>query len=149
VTARRYCENLRRSSTKVGLDWKGGEPFRNASRARIVKEIEDSLRRLRTDVIDLYQVHWPDPKVPIEVTAAAMAELLRAGKIRAIGVSNFSPVKVNAFREVAPLFERVIERDVLPYIRDNKIVTLAFGQGLLSGSMTRQTHGSPRRLTAV
>ena len=114
-------------ATKVGLDWKDGKPFRNASKARIHKEIEDSLRRLRTDVIDLYQVHWPDPKVPIEETAAAMADLLRAGKIRAIGVSNFSRAQMDAFRKVAPLhtaqppynlFERAIERDVLPYCRD-------------------------------
>src|ERR1700687_3232847 len=52
-------------ATKVGLDWKDGQPFRNAGRARIVKEVEDSLRRLQTDAIDLYQVHWPDPKVPV------------------------------------------------------------------------------------
>ena len=72
-------------ATKVGLDWKDGQPFRNASRKRINKEIDDSLRRLRTDVIDVYQVHWPDPKVATEETAAAMADLQRAGKIRAIG----------------------------------------------------------------
>ena len=138
-------------ATKVGLDWKDGQPFRNASKARIHKEIEDSLRRLRTDVIDLYQVHWPDPKVPIEETAAAMAELQRAGKIRAIGVSNFSPAQMEAFRKVAPLhtaqppynlFERAIERDVLPYCRDKNIVTLAYGalcRGLLAGRMNGQT----------
>src|SRR4030081_2423474 len=62
-------------ATKVGLDWKEGQPFRNANKTRIHKEIEDSLRRLRTDVIDVYQVHWPDPNVPIEETAAAMADL--------------------------------------------------------------------------
>jgi aryl-alcohol dehydrogenase-like predicted oxidoreductase len=77
-------------ATKVGLDSKNEQPFRNGSRVRILKEIDDSLRRLRTDVIDLYQVHWPDPKTPIEETAGAMAELHKAGKIRAIGVSNFS-----------------------------------------------------------
>src|SRR6266853_6330867 len=77
-------------ATKVGLDWKDGQPFRNASRTRIHKEIEDSLRRLRTDVIDIYQVHWPDPNVPIEETAAAMRSLYEQGKIRTIGVSNFS-----------------------------------------------------------
>jgi aryl-alcohol dehydrogenase-like predicted oxidoreductase len=80
-------------ATKVGLDWKDGQPFRSAGRTRIQKEIEDSLKRLRTDVIDIYQVHWPDPNVPIEETAAAMADLQRAGKIRAIGVSNFSPAR--------------------------------------------------------
>jgi aryl-alcohol dehydrogenase-like predicted oxidoreductase len=138
-------------ATKVGLDWKNGHPFRNAGKTRIQKEIDDSLRRLQTDVIDLYQVHWPDPKVPVEETATAMAGLLRAGKIRAIGVSNFSPAQMDAFRRVAPLhaaqppynlFERAIERDVLPYCREKNIVTLAYGalcRGLLSGRMTAQT----------
>jgi aryl-alcohol dehydrogenase-like predicted oxidoreductase len=54
-------------ATKVGLEWKDGHVFRNASRARIMREIEDSLRRLRTDHIDIYQVHWPDPRVAIAV----------------------------------------------------------------------------------
>ena len=114
------------------------------------KEVDDSLRRLRTDVIDLYQVHWPDPKAPIEETAAAMAELQRAGKIRFIGVSNFSPAQIEAFRKVAPvqtvqspynLFERAIEEDVLPYCCDKGIATLAYGslcRGLLLGRMTGQ-----------
>jgi aryl-alcohol dehydrogenase-like predicted oxidoreductase len=77
-------------ASKVGLDWKDGQPFRNASKARIHKEIEDSLRRLRTEVINIYQVYWPDPNVPIEETATAMADLQRAGKIRVIGVNNFN-----------------------------------------------------------
>ena len=75
-------------ATKVGLAWKDGEPYRNASKSRIVQDVEDSLRRLQTDVIDIYQVHWPDPNTAIEETAEAMATLYRAGKIRAIGVSN-------------------------------------------------------------
>lgn len=135
-------------ATKVGLDWKDGQPFRHASRARIIKEAEDSLRRLQTDVIDIYQVHWPDTAVPIEETAAAMAELYRDGKIRAVGVSNFSPSQMGAFTAVAPLhiaqppynlFEREIETGVLPYCRDRRIVMLAYGslcRGLLSGKMT-------------
>ena len=76
-------------ATKVGLDSKNEQPFRNGSRVRILKEIDDSLRRLRTDAIDLYQVHWPDPKTPIEETAGAMAELHKAGKIRAIWRQQF------------------------------------------------------------
>lgn len=140
-----------RIATKVGLDWKNGKPFRNASRTRIHKEIEDSLRRLRTDVVDLYQVHWPDPNVSIEETAAAMADLQRAGKVRAIGVSNFSPAQIDTFRKIAQvhtaqppynLFERAVEQDVLPYCRDRNIVTLAYGslcRGLLSGRMTART----------
>jgi aryl-alcohol dehydrogenase-like predicted oxidoreductase len=132
-------------ATKVGLDWSDGKPFRNASKARIHKEIEDSLRRLRTDVIDIYQVHWPDTNTPIEETAEALAQLYRAGKIRAIGVSNFNAAQMDAFRAVAPLhtaqpphnlFERDAEKDVLPYCRDNNIATLAYGslcRGLLTG----------------
>jgi aryl-alcohol dehydrogenase-like predicted oxidoreductase len=138
-------------ATKVGLDWTEGKPFRNARKARIVEEAEQSLRRLRTDVIDLYQVHWPDPNTPIEEVAGAMAALHGAGKIRAIGVSNFSPAQMDEFRAVAPLhtaqppynlFERSIEQDVLPYCRDRNIALLAYGslcRGLLSGSMSRSS----------
>jgi aryl-alcohol dehydrogenase-like predicted oxidoreductase len=135
-------------ATKAGLDWKDGKPFRNASKARIIEEAENSLRRLQTDVIDLYQVHWPDPHTPIAEVAEAMGELHKAGKIRAIGVSNFSPAQMKEFRKVAPLhaaqppynlFERAIEQDVLPYCRAQDIAVLAYGslcRGLLSGSMS-------------
>jgi aryl-alcohol dehydrogenase-like predicted oxidoreductase len=138
-------------ATKVGLAWKDDKPYRNASKSRIVQEVEDSLRRLQTDVIDIYQIHWPDPKTPIEETAEAMASLYRAGKIRAIGVSNFSPAEMDAVRAVAPLhtvqppynlFERGIENSVLPYCRDNGITTLVYGslcRGLLSGRMNADT----------
>jgi aryl-alcohol dehydrogenase-like predicted oxidoreductase len=138
-------------ATKVGLEWKDGNVFRNASRDRIMREIEDSLRRLRTDYIDVYQVHWPDPLVPIEETAAAMQTLFKQGKIRAIGVSNFSLEQLQRFRSVAPLhvlqspynmFERGIETDLLPYCRANKIATFGYGalcRGLLSGRMRPHT----------
>src|SRR5271156_5488805 len=138
-------------ATKVGLDWSSGEPVRNASRARIFAEVEDSLKRLRTDVIDIYQVHWPDPLTPIGETADAMATLFKQGKIRAIGVSNFSPAQMNEFGLVAPihtaqppynLFEREIEKDVLPYCARDGIAVLAYGaicRGLLSGRMNPDT----------
>src|SRR5579859_4471524 len=84
-------------ATKAGLEWNDGRVFRNASRARILREVEDSLRRLRTDYIDIYQVHWPDPLVLIEETADAMSTLLKQGKIRAIGVSNFSVLQMERF----------------------------------------------------
>src|ERR1700719_3236399 len=138
-------------ATKVGLDWENEQPFRNGSRARSFKEIDDSLRRLRTDTIDLYQVHWPDPNTPMEETAGAMAELHIAGKIRAIGVSNFSPAQMDPFAAVAPLhvvqppynlFERAIEADVFPYARSQGLAMLAYGalcRGLLSGRMRPDT----------
>jgi aryl-alcohol dehydrogenase-like predicted oxidoreductase len=138
-------------ATKVGLNWQGSQPYRDASRARIMREVEDSLRRLRTDFIDIYQVHWPDPTVPMSETAEAMNTLFRQGKIRAIGVSNFSVAQMEAFRQSAPLhvlqspynlFEREIDADVLPYCRANGIATLGYGalcRGLLSGRMTNGT----------
>jgi len=133
-------------ATKVGLEWKDGKVFRNVSPRRIFQEVEDSLRRLQTDYIDVYQVHWPDPLVSVDTTAEAMLTLLRQGKIRAIGVSNFSAEQIRQFRRVAPLhvvqppynlFERGIEADVLPYCRREGIATFAYGalcRGLLSGN---------------
>jgi aryl-alcohol dehydrogenase-like predicted oxidoreductase len=147
-------DNRRRGpiiATKAGLDWKNGKPFRNAQKARIVEEVENSLRRLQTDVIDLYQVHWPDPNTPIAEIAEAMGALHRAGKIRAIGVSNFSPAQMDEFRKVAPLhtaqppynlFERAIDSDVLPYCQEHDIAVLAYGslcRGLLSGRMSESS----------
>jgi aryl-alcohol dehydrogenase-like predicted oxidoreductase len=138
-------------ATKVGLEWRDGKVYRNATRDRIMQEIDQSLRRLRTDYIDIYQVHWPDPLVPIEETAEAMRTLHEQGKIRAIGVSNFSVAQMERFRQVAPLhvlqppynlFERAIESDILPYCRANDIATLGYGalcRGLLSGRMRAET----------
>src|ERR1700687_3493857 len=107
IVGRAIAEGKLRSrvviATKVGLEWKDGKVFRNASRDRIMREVDDSLRRLRTDYIDIYQVHWPDPLVPIEETAAAMQMLFKQGKIRAIGVSNFSLEQMQRFRSVAAL----------------------------------------------
>jgi aryl-alcohol dehydrogenase-like predicted oxidoreductase len=141
-------------ATKTGLDWKDNKPFRNATRSRIFEEIEHSLRRLKTDVIDIYQVHWPDPETPIEETAEAMATLHRHGKICAIGVSNFSPAQMNAFRAIAPLhtvqppynlFERGIESSVLPYCRGANLTTITYGalcRGLLAGRISASTQFS-------
>ncbi|MFT8597511.1 aldo/keto reductase [Acetobacter orientalis] len=148
-------------ATKVGLNWQDGKVFRDSRPARIVQEVEDSLRRLRTDHIDLYQVHWPDPKTPIEETARALEKLVKAGKVRALGVSNFSPEQMDEFAQFAPLatiqppynlFERDIEKDVLPYAVKNNLAVLAYGplcRGLLSGRMTaeRQFEGDDLRRT--
>jgi len=138
-------------ATKAGLGWHAGAVYRDASAVRIRAEIEDSLRRLGTSYIDIYQVHWPDPLVPVEETAAQLARLLERGTIRAIGVSNFSPEQKETFRAVAPLhvvqspynlFERAIETGVLPYAWRRGLTVLAYGalcRGLLSGRMRRDT----------
>jgi diketogulonate reductase-like aldo/keto reductase len=99
----------------------------------------------------IYQIHWPDPKVSIAETAGAMDKLFKAGLIRVIGVSNFSPEQMEMFRKTAPLhvsqppynlFEREIEKTVLSYCLENKIATLGYGslcRGLLSGKMKKNT----------
>ncbi|HET7584203.1 MAG TPA: aldo/keto reductase [Gemmatimonadaceae bacterium] len=138
-------------ATKAGLRWSRRGVTRDSSRAALVREVDDSLRRLRTDRIDIYQLHWPDARTPVDETADTLLALHRAGKIRAIGVSNFSPAQMDAFRAAAPLhtaqppynvFERAAERDVLPYCAQHGITTLTYGalcRGLLSGRMRRDT----------
>ncbi|MFO7831868.1 MAG: aldo/keto reductase [Desulfuromonadaceae bacterium] len=137
-------------ATKVGLNWDDGKVFRDSRPQRIVEEVEDSLRRLQTDVIDLYQVHWPDPLVPIEDTAAALLKLKESGKIRAIGVSNYSPEQIKTFEGVTALdsnqppynlFERGIEEDVLPTCKEHDVALITYGalcRGLLSGKMSTE-----------
>lgn len=138
-------------ATKVGLEWHNQKINRNCSRKRIQQEINDSLKRLQTDYIDIYQIHWPDESTPFEETALELISLMESGKIHAIGVSNFSTQQMKQFLEFAPihtlqppynLFERGIEKEILPFAEKTGIVTLAYGslcRGLLSGKMTLDT----------
>ena len=109
--------------------------------------VEASLRALEIDHIDIYQVHWPDPKVPFSETATALQELVDEGKIRHVGVSNFDAAQMAEFARTRPvetlqppyhLFRRDIEAEVLPYAREHDIGVLVYGplaHGLLSGAM--------------
>jgi aryl-alcohol dehydrogenase-like predicted oxidoreductase len=139
-------------STKAGLDWdEEGRVVRNSTPGRIAQELENSLRRLQTDYIDIYSVHWPDPLVAFEETAEAMSRLLGQGKIRAVGVSNYSPGEMDQFTIKSPLhvvqppynlFERAAEADLLPYCARKGFTTMTYGalcRGLLSGRMTEQS----------
>jgi len=155
IVGRALAPNGRRRriliATKCGLEWQGNNVRRNASPSRIRQEVEDSLRRLRTDYIDLYQLHWPDPGVSIEETASALAKLKQDGKIRAVGVSNLDRAQTELFRQITPvrtaqppynLFERDIDLDLLPYAVNSGLVVLAYGalcRGLLSGRMSSAT----------
>ncbi len=138
-------------ATKAGLAWKDGRVYRDSRASRIREEVEASLRRLRTDWIDLYQVHWPDPNTMIGDTALALESLRAQGKIRAIGVSNFLPPQMSEFRAFAHLdavqppynlFEREIEHNVMRYAKRSSLAVLCYGalcRGLLSGRMTADT----------
>jgi len=137
-------------ATKAGLDWSGDGVVRDSRPGRLRSELEDSLRRLRTDVIDLYQIHWPDLETPFEETAETLEAFRAEGKIRAIGVSNFSPDQMDAFRKAARLdtvqppynlFEREMEADVLPYAASTGLTLLTYGalcRGLLSGKVSKE-----------
>lgn len=133
-------------ATKAGMEWDEDENTWNNSRPeRIREEIEQSLRRLQTDYIDIYQIHWPDENTPIEETAAVMGELLAEGKVRAIGVCNYSTEQMDAWRRVAPLhsnqvrfnlIERATEADILPYCNEHGMGFMAYSplaRGLLTG----------------
>ncbi|GAB4189122.1 MAG: aldo/keto reductase AkrN [Simkaniaceae bacterium] len=139
-------------ATKTGLSWDSkNQIYRNAGKNQIFKEIEISLKNLQVDYIDLYQVHWPDPETPIAETAEAMAALLESGKIRAIGVSNFSVEMIKEFTKTAPvhavqppynMFERDAEKEILPFCHKENIKVLGYGtlcRGLLTGKMKSDT----------
>lgn len=149
--------------TKYGLRWdidKGidrwqtvdneGRPVtvkKYAAAESVIWECEQSLRRLGTDYIDLYQCHWRDESTPVEETMAAIDQLLRQGKIRFAGLSNFSVADIEAARKVVPIasdqppysmVNRGIEKDVLPYCRERGIGLLVYSplqRGLLTGKI--------------
>ncbi|MGB9877390.1 MAG: aldo/keto reductase [bacterium] len=133
-------------ATKCGLAWdEQGNIFNNLKRGNLLKEVDASLERLGIDVIDLYQVHWPDPNTPIKETFETLEEIRQAGKIRYIGVSNYSVEQMEEARKYAKivslqppysLFNRGIEKEILPYCRANNIGILAYSpmeRGILTG----------------
>ncbi|MHB1456183.1 MAG: aldo/keto reductase [Armatimonadota bacterium] len=145
-------------ATKCGLVWhtdKGipffdedGKPVhRYLGRESIMYEVEQSLERLCTDYIDLYQTHWQDSTTPIEETMSALMDLKDQGKIRAIGVSNALPAEMDQYRAVGPLdsdqelfsmLDRKMEAEVLPYCIKHNIAMLAYsplGLGILTGKV--------------
>jgi len=136
-------------ATKAGLEWNERGVYANSTAPRLRGELEDSLRRLQTETIDLYQVHWPDTLVPVAEVAGQLAEFQREGKVRALGVSNFSVAQMVEFRSVAPLasdqppynlFEREIDASVLPWCAANDVAVLTYSslcRSLLGGRVHR------------
>ena len=137
--------------TKCGIVWNAkGKPSQTLRKASIVKEVEDSLRRLDVETIDLYQVHWPIPEDEIEEGCAAAEELKKAGKIRYAGVSNFSVAQMERVRGVLEitslqppysLVQPEVEAEILPYCLVNGMGVINYspmGSGLLTGKMTHE-----------
>ena len=139
-------------ATKGGLRPNAaGVVERDASPEWIRRGVDSSLEALDTDYIDLYQVHWPDPKVPFAETAGALADLKAEGKIRHVGVSNYDAAQMDEFSATLAvetlqppyhLFRRDIEESILPYTMANDIGVLVYGplaHGLLGGGLTSET----------
>ncbi|MFD9667876.1 aldo/keto reductase [Rhodococcus sp. NPDC059968] len=138
-------------ATKGGLRRTDSGLVRDASPGWLRRGVDASLTALGVDHIDLYQVHWPDPAVPVAETAGALAELLAAGKIGHVGVSNYTAAQIAEFSETLPvetvqppyhLFRREIEDDLLPACRAHDIGVLVYGplaHGLLTGTLTAHT----------
>ena len=137
-------------STKFGIQLEPNSAYRDARKKTILKEVEASLKRLQVDAIDLYFVHWPDAMTPFAETADTLKQLQKEGKIKAIGVSNFSveqikefekTVKVNAVQPPYNIFEREAD-PIIAFCKKNGIITLGYSalcRGLLSGKMTKTT----------
>jgi aryl-alcohol dehydrogenase-like predicted oxidoreductase len=139
-------------ATKGGLrQGPDGKPVRDSSGGSLRRDLEASLRSLGTGYVDLYQIHWPDPATPLAETAEALADFVREGKIRHVGVSNFDARQMAALQQILPidalqppyhLFRREIEASILPYAAEHGIGVLVYGpmaHGLLSGRMTEAT----------
>jgi aryl-alcohol dehydrogenase-like predicted oxidoreductase len=145
-------------ATKFGKPISGSTEKKRASRGYIERAVEASLTRLRTDRIDLYQQHEPDPDTPIEETLGALEDLVTVGKIRYYGASNFSPVELRAAQDAArkagyrgfvssqdeySLVERGIEKELLPVVRAEKLALIPFFP-LASGLLTGKYRGGAR-----
>ncbi len=139
--------------TKGGLAWEvvGGPTQRDSSRGAIIQGLEDSLRRLGTDYVDLFLIHWPDVNTPSEETMGALNDLVQAGKTRFIGVSNYSAAQLRAGKQRANLcanqvgynlFDRRWEREMFPTALELSVGVMAYGpmaHGLLTGTFTTDT----------
>jgi aryl-alcohol dehydrogenase-like predicted oxidoreductase len=138
--------------TKGGVPTRTGQNFpRDGRYPEVIRDCEESLRALQTDYIDLYLMHWPDSKVPIEEMMRALSDLLAAGKVRNVGVSNFRAAQLREARQYAPiianqvgynLFDRRWEREMFPAAAELGIGIMAYGplaHGLLTGTLTLQT----------
>jgi aryl-alcohol dehydrogenase-like predicted oxidoreductase len=137
--------------TKCGIVWdESREPSRTIEPESIRKEVEQSLSRLKVDVIDLYQIHWPEPNGLVEAAWTTMAQLQSEGKVRHIGVSNFNVDQMRRAQAIAPItslqppysmISPDIEKEILPYAQANNIGVIVYSpmkSGLLTGAMTRE-----------
>lgn len=138
-------------ATKCGLCWRPDRrSYSSLKRESVRREVEESLRRLRRETIDLYQVHWPSPDRDIEEGWSTVAELVREGKVRYAGVSNFNVAQIKRAQAIHPvtslqppysMVNRAVEAEILPYCAEQRIGVVAYSPmqaGLLTGRFSKE-----------
>jgi myo-inositol catabolism protein IolS len=133
-------------ATKFGVGYEDMPNRRDSSRARVLASIEKSLERLRTDHVDIYLVHWPDPNTPLDETMRALDDVVRQGKALYVGVSNFRLAqieeamrrrRVDVVQYAWNMFDRRMQAEIFPYCAAQQIGVMAYGSlayGMLSGT---------------
>jgi aryl-alcohol dehydrogenase-like predicted oxidoreductase len=134
--------------TKFGMNYKDKPNMRDSGRERVMASIEKSLKNLGTDYVDVYIVHWPDRETPFEETMSALDDVVRDGKARFVGVSNFKPEEIDECMRVRRvdvaqygwnMFDQRMQREILPYCQEHGMGFMAYGSlayGLLTGTFT-------------
>ncbi|HEY3908457.1 MAG TPA: aldo/keto reductase [Stellaceae bacterium] len=132
--------------TKFGVGYEDMPGRRDSSRGRVLASIDKSLQRLRTDRVDVYLVHWPDPATPLDETIAALDDIVRQGKARSIGVSNFRLAqieecmrlrRIDVVQYAWNMFDRRMQAEIFPYCMREEVGVMAYGSlayGMLSGT---------------
>jgi len=137
--------------TKFGIGYKEAPNFRDSGRARAMASIEKSLQNLSTDYVDVYMVHWPDINTPLDETLRALDDIVKQGKARAVGISNFrleqiktsmSTRRIDVAQYCWNIFDQRMEKEIFPYCTEQNIGVMAYGSlayGLLTGAFSEST----------
>lgn len=137
-------------TTKFGVGYPDTPNYRDSTRKRVMESIEKSLKNLDTDYVDVYLIHWPDRNVPFEEPMRALDELVKQGKVRAVGLSNFKLAEIERCMQARRvdvvqycwnMFDRRMQTEIFPYCRDHKVGVMAYGSlayGVLTGTMSEE-----------
>jgi aryl-alcohol dehydrogenase-like predicted oxidoreductase len=137
-------------TTKYGVGYPDAPNYRDSTRKRVMESIEKSLKALNTDYVDVYLIHWPDRNVPFEEPMRALDDLVKQGKVRAVGLSNFKLNEIEACMKTRRvdvvqycwnMFDRRMQKEIFPYCRENKIGVMAYGSlayGMLTGTLSEE-----------
>ncbi len=138
-------------TTKFGVGYPDAAPsYRDSSRKRVTESIEKSLKALNTDYVDVYLIHWPDRAIPFDEPMRALDDLVKQGKVRAVGLSNFKLDEIKTCAKTRAIdvvqycwnmFDRRMQTEIFPYCRENNIGVMAYGSlayGMLTGTFNEE-----------